>query len=166
MSMENDKSPSRRSVWLRILLGASLALNLLVLGLAIGAVLRFGGPDGARRPPPVLGAALYRELPREDRRAYRKAMQELPNVRGPDRKTAARQIAQLLRATPFDPDALGTLLGEYATRRDKWHAMAGMVLLEQVDQMSENERMAYADRIEEALSRDRHRSRKHREKRD
>lgn len=166
MSMEENRSALRRRRWFRLLLGASLALNLLVLGVVIGAVLRFGGPDGARRPPPMLGATLYRELPREDRRGIREAMRDRSVGRGPDRKTAALQVAQLVRATPFDATALETLFSEHAARRAQWQTTANAVLLEQLGRMTEAERAAYADRIEDALSRPRRHHRTRNEKRD
>ncbi|MDU9007144.1 periplasmic heavy metal sensor [Sedimentitalea todarodis] len=166
MSMEQNKAAPRRKLWLRLLLGASLALNLLVVGLAIGAALRFGGPEGARRPPTVLGATLYRELPREDRRAIREAMRGAALDRGPDRKTAARQVADLVRATPFDATAVEMLFSQQAARRDEWQTLANAVLIEHLGRMSEAERAAYADRIEEALSRTRRHNRRHNEKRD
>lgn len=166
MSMEQNTPAPRRRLSLRLLLGASLALNLLVVGLAIGAALRFGGPEGARRPPPVLGATMYRELPREDRRAVREAMRDTPQDRGPDRKATTREVAQLLRATPFDAAALETLLQEHAVRRSDWQSLANAALLEQLGQMSEAERAAYADRIEDSLSRKRNTDKKHNEKHD
>lgn len=166
MSMEQNKPAPRRKLWLRLLLGASLALNLLVIGLAIGAALRFGGPEGARRPPPVLGATLYRELPREDRRTVREAMRHRSVERGPDRKTAALEVAQLVRSTPFDATALETLFNEQFARRQEWQTMANTVLLEQLGQMTEAERASYADRLEDAMASSHDHNKKRKEKRD
>lgn len=172
MSMQQDNSgmpgatvPKRR-LWLRIVFGLSLALNLLVLGVAVGAALRFGGPDGARRPPPVVGAALYRELPRDDRRAFRQAMEKSPQARGPGRKEVAGQIAALLRASPFDISALQALLDDQAAQRGQWQKAASQALIAQLARMDPQERAAYADRVEEALSRSGQRGRKHRSRSD
>ena len=166
MSMEQNKPAPRRRLWIRLLLGASLALNLLVVGLAIGAALRFGGPEGARRPPPVLGATLYRELPRKDRRAIRETMRETPYDRGPDRKTTARDVAQLVRATPFDATALQTLFEEQAIRRSDWQSLANTALVQQLGRMSAADRAAYADRIENSLNRRRDKGKKRNARRD
>lgn len=172
MSMQQDNSgPLRptvlkRRLWLRIVFGLSLALNLLVLGVAVGAALRFGGPDGARRPPQVVGAALYRELPRDDRRAFRQAMEKSPQARGPSRKAVAGQIAALLRTTPFDMSALQALLDDHAAKRGQWQMAANRALIAQLAQMDPQERAAYADRVEEALSRSGQRVRKHRDRSD
>jgi len=51
---------------LRLLLLGSLALNLLVIGLAAGAMWRYGGDHG-HRPPLPMAATLYRALPEADR---------------------------------------------------------------------------------------------------
>ncbi|WP_424984610.1 periplasmic heavy metal sensor [Microbulbifer sp. S227A] len=164
MNMQQDTPAPRNRLWLRLLLGASLALNLLVIGLAVGAAMRFGGPEGARRPPPVLGATLYRELPREDRRAVREAMRHRSADPGPDRKTATLEVAALVRETPFDPVALETLFAEQFARRETWQAMANTVLLEQLGRMSDGARQAYADRLEDAANRSRDRGKKHKDK--
>lgn len=164
MNMQQDKPAPRRRLWLRILLGASLALNLLVVGLAVGAALRFGGPDGARRPPPVLGAMLYRELPREERKAVRREMRERSVDPGPGRKAATREVAALIRKSPFDTAALEMLLQEQFERRETWQAMANTVLIEQLGRMSDDARQAYADRLEDALERSRDHGRKRKDK--
>lgn len=164
--MEQDMPVQEKRLWPRILLGASLALNLLVIGLAVGAALRFGGPDGARRPPPMLTATLYRELPHEDRQAIRDTMSDIPNDRGPGRKAVARQFAAALRAEPLDVAALETLLSEHALRRGDWQARANVVLLEQVEKMSAQERASYADRVEASLSRKGRHSKDGRQKHD
>ena len=41
----------RTPKWVRVLLALSLALNLLIIGLVGGAMVRFGGSDGMRPPP-------------------------------------------------------------------------------------------------------------------
>jgi uncharacterized membrane protein len=167
MSMdENTPKIPRRRLWLRILFGLSLALNLLVLGLAVGTVLRFGGPDEARRPPPVLGATLYRELPRDHRRAFRQAMEDMSAARAPGRREMAQQFASALRANPFDVSVLQALLDDHAARRGEWHGAANRALLARLEQMSDVERAAYAERVEEALSRSGHKDRRHKDRRD
>ncbi len=142
----------RRWPWLRILLIGSLALNLLVVGLVIGAALRFGGPDRAHRPPPPMGAALYRALPRDERRAFRKAMQEAPFNPSRNRQAQARALADVLRATPFQPTALSEALAGHADERAAWQATVHAVWMDRVREMSDAERAAYADRVEEEMA--------------
>ncbi|MFD3189385.1 hypothetical protein ACFMPD_03810 [Sedimentitalea sp. HM32M-2] len=169
MTETDNKSPGRNRRWMRILLVLSLAANLLVVGLVAGAVYRFGGPDGVRRPPPALGAALYRELSREDRRAFRRDMRQLMPAlataqaggKGKNNENhhpvghgiEGAQLAAALRAVPFQPDAATSVLEAHARSRRDWQAAANAAWLRRVSAMSDAERASYAARIEEALSR-------------
>ena len=65
MTAEPNPAPRRSPLWMRVLLGVSLALNLAVIGLAVGASFRLLGPDGPL--PHTFGGALIRALPAEDR---------------------------------------------------------------------------------------------------
>ena len=67
MTTETTVSTRRSPLWMRILLGVSLALNLAVAGLVVGASLRLIGPDGPPAPH-TFGGALIRALPHDDRR--------------------------------------------------------------------------------------------------
>jgi hypothetical protein len=150
---EQPKSPTR--LWLRVLFGLSLALNLLVLGVVGGAIIRFGGYDGMRVSTRSVGAAMYRELPREDRRALWDGSRGLHNVDPARYKADALVIVAAMRAVPFDANALRALLGEHATRRAVVQNAAQDGLLIRLSEMSDGERQAYADRLEEALNRPR-----------
>ncbi len=99
MSDSDKQKAPRTGRWVRWLLAGSLAMNLLVVGLAIGAVMRFGGPENARRPPPSLVATLYRALPREDRQAVRSALHKAPRAQIEDRRAGTRALAAALRGT-------------------------------------------------------------------
>lgn len=138
-----DDLKSHRWPWLKIALGVSLALNLVVAGVVIGAVARPGGPDPRRGEP--VGAALFRDLPREDRRAMWRAMN---GAKRPDWQAERTEIAALLRATPFDAAALG----EYLDRRQQDHAERLLLVrkkwLERVGAMTDDERAAFAERLE------------------
>ncbi|MHA6262515.1 periplasmic heavy metal sensor [Arenibacterium sp. CAU 1754] len=150
MSMEPDTKPRRR-LWMRLLFGGSLALNLLFVGLFVGAAMRFGGPD--RKPPqPSVGAALFREMPREDRRALFSSMRSHREINGGRRASEAQAVIQALRAQPFDPDALSRVVGQQLNRRSTWLAATQDDWLARVADMSAQDRNAYADRIEQAMS--------------
>lgn len=159
MSTEAENGTPRRRIWLRILLGASLALNLLVVGLAIGAALRFGGPDGARRPPPSMGATLYREMSRADRKAFRAAMHDAPRDRQENRRAEAKRLGAVLRATPFDAGAVLAVLADQAQHRAQWQSAVNEAWLARVAAMTDAERAAYATRLETALTRTHHHGR-------
>lgn len=146
---ETSAKPPRR--WTRWLLFGSLALNLLVVGLIAGAALRMSG-WGIGPPVRGLGPALYRELPREDRRALRQTLR----TAGGDAMSPgdqARLLSAALRAEPFDPDALEALINQQAEALQLYQFEVQRKWLAQVAEMSPAERNAYADRLEESLQR-------------
>ncbi|MEC7259673.1 MAG: periplasmic heavy metal sensor [Pseudomonadota bacterium] len=152
--MSDTYEKPKRRIWLRVVFAASLALNLMVIGLATGAMLRHGGmrdgPDG-RHPAPSLGAVMYRALPREERHALRAATVE----RGSEDKPAGAkgsQVARMaaaLRAPVFDAAAVASLLSEESLRREAWAETVEANLMTVITGMSAPERETYADRMEE-----------------
>lgn len=155
---ENDRR-QRAPRWMRITLILSLALNLAVAGLVGGAVWRHGGLDGMRQPPRSLIGAMLHELPRDDRRAMREHARSRSERRVPHAEITA-EMAQALRAVPFRPEPLAALITDHARRRAAFESDALAVWLDRVAAMSDRERAAYADRLQEAVK---HR---HRRKRD
>lgn len=147
------KPPSRRWRWL---LGLSLALNLLFVGLVAGAILR-GGPHGGGKPGAELrsfGAPYLRELPKAERRALFRALREGGHL--PDR--AARRAAYdtmvaALRAQPFDPAQAATVLRAYAGTLTQAQGAAQEEWLRHVSAMSDADRAAYADRLDARMQR-------------
>ncbi|TDK48763.1 periplasmic heavy metal sensor [Antarcticimicrobium luteum] len=160
MTDMTDRKPPRMRPWLRVLLGISLALNLAVAGLAIGAAIRFGGaPEGAR-PPLPLGAMLYRELPREDRRALRDSSFGPREERAERRRADAAELDAALRAVPFDSARVEAFLAGQARRHSDLEQAMRAAWLRQVAGMSDAARAAFADRLSEAMvHHDRHHSR-------
>lgn len=150
--------PARSPLWMRILLALSLTLNLAVLGIVAGALLR---DHDERRPMPVrdLGFGAFDDaLSPDDRRELRRAfMDEGPDFRGARR--AMRQdfaaILTALRADPFDPAALQTVLDRQNARGAEMLAFGQKLLSERVAAMDPAARLAFADRLEESLTRKR-----------
>ena len=155
MTDVTNRKPSRVRPWLRIVLGVSLALNLAVAGLALGAAIRFGGPDRAR-PPLPLGAVLYRELPREDRRALRDDRLGTRPERAERRRAEAAQLDAALRAVPFDPTSIEAFLEAQSRQRNALEQALRAAWLTRVSEMSDTARAAYADRLAEAMARHEH----------
>lgn len=152
----NPRAPRR---WLRLVLVLSLALNLAVLGLAVGAWLRFGPGGHGHGHVESVGAELVRALPRADRRALREAMHGGPEGRRPP-AAALADIDAALRARPFDAAALLALLTAQAAERAAWQDAVQAAWLERIAAMSDAERAAYADRLQAAVAdrRERHRA--------
>ena len=143
---------------LKLLLAVSLALNLAVAGTVAGMALRVHDPD---RPPPAavrdLNFGPFTEaLTRDQRRAMLRGFAEQgPGLR--EMRTQMRAdfdaVLTALRATPFDAAAFRAAVESQNSRvtaraeagRD---ALVGLVL-----QMSDPERAAFLDRLEQALER-------------
>lgn len=154
--MTEHTKPRRR---FRILLGLSLALNLLVVGIVAGAVWRSGGDRDGRwhRAPPSLqnyAEPYVRALPRAERRALHKAIrQSHPQSGRAARREAYAAMLAALRAEPFAPDAVEGILKAQRDRVVSVQSAAQAQWMASVMAMSPAERAAYADRLEERLKR-------------
>lgn len=154
------KSPSRRWRWL---LGASLALNLLFVGLVAGAVLRGGPPHGVGKHMSELrgfGAPYLRELPRAERRTLFRALRQggyLPDRTA--RRAAYDAMVGALRLQPFEPTRAEQVLRQYSDTLMRAQGAAQAEWLRLVTGMSDAERAAYADRLAARLERKPHKDR-------
>lgn len=156
--MADPAAPPRpRRLW-RVLLVVSLALNLAIAGLVVGALVRNDG-----KPPTRSGAALSlgpigSALSGSDRRAILREVHRdggLQSLR-PGREVDA--VIAAVTAQPFDPAALDAALAEGKARRDAVVAAATRALILRVTDMTDQERADFAQRISE--------NRKKRRKRD
>ncbi len=151
--MSDNPKPKRR--WVTILLTVSLALNLLIVGVALGTVYRIKGGDHGKAPP-GFGPALYRALPKDDRKALRGELSDR-HVRGSKlRSQDFAALGQALRAEPFDPGAVQVLLQQQAQFVADMQSALQEQWLARVTAMSDEERKAYADRLEEVVHRKSH----------
>lgn len=145
--------------WSRVVLVASLALNIVVLGIVGGAALRWDkGRDHVRTVQvrdigigPFMGA-FAPEQRRELGRAF---------ARSAGNPREARQEAQglfedmlgLLRSDPFDAAQfethLLTLQSGFADRQE----IGTRLMIAKISEMSPEARMAYADKLDDLLKR-------------
>ena len=151
--VEPGRKPGRG---LRIALALSVALNLAVLGVVAGALLR----DGPGLHPPMardLAFGPYTEaLSRDDRKALRRALFErAPEIRDTRRKMRdeTRALLDLLRATPFDPAAVKARMQDQQARMEQQLRLGQGVLQDLILAMSPEDRRAFADRLETGLRR-------------
>lgn len=144
--MSDTQTKPRR--WLRVLLVASLALNLLIIGLAVGAMLRFGGHEKKKGPRPV-AATLYRALPDADRDAIRVRTRELYDSRKGRRSSDLDALIASLAAEPFDAEAMKSLIRAQHADRDAHSLAVRMVWADHVAQMDAPERQAYVRALQE-----------------
>ncbi|MFZ5965323.1 periplasmic heavy metal sensor [Thalassococcus sp. BH17M4-6] len=151
-----DQAP-RMKFWLRLVLFASLALNLVIVGIVAGFVLR-GGPDHRDGPRGRDGAVRYsRALTEDQRDALRRDLRAA--FRG-DRRAVAAEIAgdfraavEVLRADPFDRAAFDAVMARQDTRAEARQQTGRQALLDVVSGMSTEERQAYADRLSDQIDR-------------
>lgn len=156
MQEEHQKTKRR---WLAILLGASLTLNLLVVGLIAGMALRFHGKSD--RSPPSFGPALYRALPDADRKALRERMHQADRGDRQTRQEGFKDLTLALRAVPFDPDALAGIVEQQTALRVHTQQSLGEAWLVVVEKMTDAQRSSYADRLDTYVKRGKWKKRRH-----
>ncbi|WP_424969536.1 periplasmic heavy metal sensor [Dinoroseobacter sp. S76] len=152
---EPDQETKRSRAPRPWLLYGSLALNLLVIGLVVGAVLG-GGPRGPGGKPLFIDSPipLIRALDDTTRDTLKAALDDhrSKSAGGPRaRVRQTRALLDTLRSTPFDPAAFETLLTSQSEAMAARNAAGRAALTGAIAQMSDAERSAYADRIEEVL---------------
>lgn len=150
----NGSSKGSMRPWLRIVLFASLALNLAVLGIVAGAFARFG-PAMDRLPRADRIAGIYTHaLTVEDRHRIGRELLRDHRDALPTRQAMSAEyqaMVTVLRSQPFDADTAAAILRRQLdfgqTRAELGHAL----LLQRLTEMSDAERADYADRLEQAL---------------
>lgn len=154
-----DKSDSTRSYpgWMRWVLVISLALNLLVVGMVGGWMLKVG-KHGHYHPSRLdqVGGPLTRALSKEDRRHIGQAMRRAYRDRGEDRAThraAMQALIAELRKDTFDRPAVETQLSAQRAVLTDRVALGQTLLTDRLEQMSAAERATFADRLEHNLTR-------------
>ena len=144
----------------KVIFGVSLALNIAVIGAVGAAAWRFSGevkgPLQARAASATSTGSLYiRALSREDRRELgqdmRRHFQEMhPST--PQVQNGFQQALTLLRAEPLDRDALAQIMSSHLDLTFERQRKAQSILLEKIVEMSPEDRIEFADRLEHALS--------------
>ena len=152
--MEEQPAKPRR-IW-RILLVVSLALNLLVIGVVAGAVMRFGGGDRFGGPPPRGGLIYFREMPRAAQKDIRAAAREGFRSRDEDRAAQMVDVLDVLRAAPFVAADLRDIMATQSQAFQANQMRLTDIWIGHLEVMTDEERRAYADRVEKAAKRPHH----------
>lgn len=155
--MQEGKERQGMRGWLRVVLFASLAMNLLIVGLVAGAAFRGGpfrdGGPGGREPVTPYTRAFEEDQRKDLRRALARAFVGARDGTRSEITLAYREALGLLRADPYDADAMRAVLRKQAelsdTRRRKGEDVLGSYLAG----MTVEERRAYADRLEAEIVR-------------
>ena len=140
----------RRSV--KVVLIVSLALNMLVLGM-VGGMMYHGGPiTKAMSAQMTAYGPLTRALSREDRAMIGQTMRsELGDARQSRQKRAAgiKALKTALMADDYNSDTVHQLIVELQDIGLKRYTLGQRLLHERLDTMNDEERRAFANRLEE-----------------
>lgn len=142
--------PGQPSRSFRILLVLSLAMNLLIVGIVGGGMIRGHAPY-----PMGIDMSLgdvSRALNPSDRRIVADRLRETANVRPlmalRDRRAAMAAFIAAVRAEPFDPAALDAIFAEQRERASGLMAVGQNTLVERLSQMDPAARAEFAARLE------------------
>lgn len=141
---------------LKVALFVSLALNLLLVGLIVGAMAA-GHRQGGRMMARDVGfGPLTTALTREDRGALRQSFVQANPGRDADRAAMASDFSAMvaaLKRDPWDQAAVMAALTRQGARSQVRFEQGRDILLAHIAKMTAAERSAFATRIEKALSR-------------
>lgn len=160
MTKQDDTMKQKKFTWPRILLFVSLALNLLIIGIVVGAIVRFdkhGGDDNARRGLQLreLGYGPYGQaLSPKHRRELADTLKSHEGSLTQNRSEMREHFGSLLsalRASPFDIKAVGDIIATQQSRLSERQELGKTLLLQQIATMSDEERGEFADRLAKRL---------------
>ena len=144
-----------RNLW-KILFGISLGLNLLIVGAIGGAMIRMSkGPAANHRGS---GLLYMRALNFEDKKLLRREIfknkdnhkREMTKEHG-----VYTSAITILKRDPFDQNAFETLLDEQKKYANSRQRLARIALVKHIGNMTKQERMIYAKRLENLINRKR-----------
>ncbi|WP_171128189.1 MULTISPECIES: periplasmic heavy metal sensor [unclassified Ruegeria] len=147
-----SEAPTRKRKWMKVLLVASLAVNLLVVGVVVGTALRFSKGDPGRVPP-GFGYGLYKALPKDDRKALRAQLGDARTLGSGRRQQDFDALSAALQAVPFEPADVQVLLDQQAKASADLRETLHRLWLDQIEAMTDVERAAYAERLKEIARR-------------
>jgi uncharacterized membrane protein len=159
MSDPVSPAPASGSRWLKIALVLSLAVNLLVAGLVVGAMVRHDRDGRGMRgdePREFVRSPFLGALDGEDRRAVgRELMREEGSLRENRAELRARfeRLLVAIRAEPFDRGAIEAILDEQRAAGARRLELAEEAVLDRLSAMTPEGRAAYADRLDRSLRR-------------
>ncbi|TVP94035.1 MAG: periplasmic heavy metal sensor [Roseinatronobacter sp.] len=143
----DETKAKRRFPWLKLTLVVSLVLNVLVIGMLWGVMTRTSQQGSLLR-------ASVAALPADDRRELRRATGAI--LRAARDQTAgntggSQQMIAALRAEEFDPEAFSDALRQAQDRLLRISDQMHDQLLAKVSEMSAQDRLAYAESLEDRI---------------
>ncbi len=140
----------------RVLLIGSLTLNVLIIGVVGGAVISLRGHGDKGPVSDRFGSPHIKALSFDDKRAVGRAIRSAYRKAEVDHRADHQQYNEalaVLRASPLDEAALRSLVMKLDQSGERRRRVARDVFLAQILLMSDVERAAYADRLQEVLER-------------
>jgi uncharacterized membrane protein len=143
-------------LWRGVLV-ASLAVNLLVVGIAAGWWLRHGGAHHGAHPSrlDMAGGPLTRALSAAERHEIAREMRAAWRAQGGGRDAMRESMEALLvdlRAQPFEPARVAARLAAQRAAFAARFELGQQVLVAHLGAMSAAERAAFADRLEAQIA--------------
>lgn len=156
--MAEDSTPSQKPnrMW-RIALVLSLALNLAVVGIVVGSYASGRVGDGPPRSFDLGLGPVSRALLPEERREIGRNLRQNRVMRDVDLRARVDGMSAVLRAEPFDPEALRVLMDDQAAQISNVQAKAQDAFLAQIAAMTPERRRMFADQLLQEMSKDRRR---------
>lgn len=149
-------APAVAPRWMRVALAVSVAINLGVAGMMVGAAMH-GGPEGRSGFQREMGFGPFSEaLTPEDRKTLRRALiSRAPELRAARQSLRADMDAILaaLRADPYDQAHLDALLSGQHERMVAQLTLGEDMIREFLQNLDTEQRRAFADRLEHQLRR-------------
>lgn len=154
-----EQTPVRKRRWVWPLLFVSLAVNLLIVGVAVGWVASPEGPRRASEQEHTRGAVAHhfvQGLDEQQRRAlFRDAVKNRDALRENRREFRGNLDTLLvaIRATPFDPTTVQQVLMEQRATVMRRQEIGEALLLNRLTEMTDEERVIYAAELEKRMKR-------------
>ncbi|WP_342076303.1 periplasmic heavy metal sensor [Yoonia sp. SS1-5] len=150
-----DPKVAKPARMLRVALVISLALNLLIVGIVVGAAASGKFANGPPRAFDLGFGPVGRALDRDERRAIGTAMRRDADLRAMNPRAHVAQMVDVLRQVPFDPDALTAVMQTRQAQMSQIQSKAQANLVAQITAMSPERRQIFADRLAQELQRPR-----------
>ncbi len=148
MATSDNKGMKPKRNWLLV---GSLALNLLIVGLIVGALVSKGGRSDRKFGPSEPGIPLvFRALPegpRDDARNELKQYRESEKDRRREMRELRDKLIVALETEPFDDGAIQALVDRQAGMIAGVQTSVGKILLDTINDMSPAERAEYAQNL-------------------
>lgn len=154
---ETPAEGPRPARWTRLLLFASLALNLIVVGAVVGSMLG-RGPSHHVIVRDISFGAYTEALSPEDRAALRAELRAAaPAMRDIRQSQRSEQEALLaaLRTVPFEAQQVRDILARQRDRASRGIALGHDLMLQRIEAMDDEARAEFAGRLQEELLRPR-----------